>query len=212
MALTLTPAQRRVYDYVRGFIEEYGHAPSHEEICAGLGFKSRHAAYKHLLALKERGYLSLPLPNKKRAIELLPISASSVSIPFLGTVAAGIPIEAIEVPETIDVPESFLGKGANFALKVKGDSMIDEGIRDGDVLIVNKLAHAESGWMVVVLINGEATVKRIFRQGDEVELRPSNSSMAPIRVKGSDVQVVGNIVGLLRHYRPRKITAAAGFS
>lgn len=203
MALTLTPAQKRVYDFVRGFIEEYGYAPSHEEIRAHLGFKSRHAAYKHLLALKERGYIKLPLANKKRALELIPINPNSATIPFLGTVAAGIPIEAIEVPETIDVPESFLGRGANFALRVKGDSMIDEGIRDGDVLIVNKQPHAENGWMVVALIDGEATVKRIYRQGDEVELRPSNSRMAPIRVKGSEVQIVGTIVGLLRHYRPK---------
>lgn len=204
MVPTLTPAQKRVYEFVRDFIEEHGHAPSHEEICAALGFKSRFAAYKHLLALKERGYLKLPLPNRKRAIELIPLGASSVSIPFLGTVAAGIPIEAIEVPETIDVPESFLGNGANFALKVKGDSMIDEGIRDGDVLIVTRQAHAENGWMVVALIDGEATVKRIFCQGDEVELRPSNARMAPIRLKAKDVQIVGTIVGLLRNYRPTR--------
>lgn len=203
MVLTLTPAQKRVYEFVRSYIEKNGYAPSHEEIRLSLGFRSRNSVSKHLLSLKERGYLKLPLPNRKRALELLPLSESSVSIPFLGTVAAGTPIEAIELPETIGVPESLLGKGENFALRVKGQSMIDEGIRDGDVLIVTRQAHAENGWMVVALMDGEATVKRLFRVGEEeVELRPSNASMAPIRVKASQVEIVGVIVGLLRQYRP----------
>lgn len=199
--VSLTPAQQRIYEFVRNFIEREGHAPSHEEIRDHFGFKSRNAVHKHLLALQERGYLKLPLPNKKRAMELIQLNSGSVSIPFLGSVAAGTPIEAIEIPETLEVPETLLGRGENFALRVRGESMIDEGIRDGDVLIVTKQPLAEKGAMVIAQIHGEATVKRIFPYGEEVELRPSNSRMAPIRVKAAEVEILGTVVGLLRNYK-----------
>jgi repressor LexA len=199
----LTPAQERVYRFVRGYIDQHGYAPSYEEIRSNLGFQSLNAVFKHLKQIEERGYLRIPWKNKKRALELVSLHTESGSIPFLGVVAAGTPIEAVEVPESIEVPENFLGNGGNFALRVKGDSMIDEGIRDGDILIITKQPHAENGQTVVALVNGESTVKKFYHYGDEIELRPANKSMKPIRVAADEVEVVGVAMGLLRNYRQR---------
>ncbi len=201
MAITLTPAQQRVYRFVHDYIREHGYAPSHDEIRSHLGFKSRNAVYKHLQRLQERGYLQTPIKNRKRAIELLPLRSSATSIPFLGVVAAGIPIEAVEIPESVEVPESFLGNGNNFALRVKGDSMVDEGIREGDILIITKQSHAENGQTVVALVEGEATVKKFYQDGEEIELRPANNRMKPLLLPAGEVEIVGTVVGLLRHYR-----------
>jgi repressor LexA len=197
----LTPAQEKVYQFVRNFILQHGYAPSYEEIRTHLGFRSLNAVYKHLRAIEERGFLRVPGSNRKRAIELRPLHSGAASIPYLGVVAAGTPIEAVEIPETVEVPESFLGHGNNFALRVRGDSMIEEGIREGDVLIIAKKSQAENGQTVVALVRGEATVKKFYFQGGEVELRPANSQMQPIRAPGTDVEIVGTVVGLLRHYR-----------
>jgi repressor LexA len=200
----LTPAQERVYRFVRDYLQQHGYSPSYEEIRQHLGFRSLNAVYKHLKQLELRGYLYSLWQNRKRAIELLPLRTGSLSIPFLGTVVAGIPIEAVEVPESIDVPESFLGSGNNFALRVKGDSMIDEGIREGDILIITRQAHAENGQTVVALVRGESTVKKFYQHGEEIELRPANSQMQSLRMSARDVEIVGTVVGLLRHYRKRK--------
>jgi repressor LexA len=199
--MRLTPAQERVYQFVRNFILQHDYAPSYEEIRTHLGFRSLNAVYKHLKAIEERGYLKIPWSNRKRALELLPVHTGVASIPFLGVVAAGTPIEAVEIPESVEVPESLLGNGDNFALRVRGDSMIEEGIREGDILIISKKLHAENGQTVVAMVRGEATVKKFFCHGNEVELRPANSQMQPIRVDGSDIEIVGKVVGLFRHYR-----------
>jgi repressor LexA len=200
----LTPAQERVYRFVRDYLQQRGYSPSYEEIRQHLGFRSLNAVYKHLKQLELRGYIYSLWQNRKRALELLPLRTGSLSIPFLGTVAAGAPIEAVEVPESIDVPESFLGSGNNFALRVKGDSMIDEGIREGDILIITRQTHAENGQTVVALVRGESTVKKLYQYGEEIELRPANSHMESLRMSASDVEIVGTVVGLLRHYRKRK--------
>ncbi len=199
----LTPAQERVYRFVRGYIDEHGYAPSYEEIRTNLGFQSLNAVFKHLKQIEERGYLRIPWKNKKRALELVPLQSGSGAIPFLGAVAAGTPIEAIEVPESIEVPENFLGQGNNFALRVKGESMIEDGIRDGDILIITRQQHADNGQTVVALVNGESTVKKFYHYGDEIELRPANETMKPIRVAASEVEIVGLVTGLLRNYRHR---------
>jgi repressor LexA len=188
---------------VQDYLKQHGYSPSYEEIRRHLGFQSLNAVYKHLKQLEQRGYLSSLGSNRKRALELLPLHTGSISIPFLGIVAAGIPIEAIEIPESIDVPESLLGSGSNFALRVRGDSMIDEGIREGDILIITRQPHAENGQTVVALVRGEATVKKFYQYGEEIELRPANSRMKPLRMPGSEVEIVGMVVGLLRHYRKR---------
>lgn len=202
--MSLTPAQEKVYRFVRNYLQQKGYSPSYEEIRQHLGFQSLNAVFKHIKQLEKRGYLQGPGSNRKRALELVPLQTASISIPFLGTVAAGTPIEAVEVPESIDVPESFLGSGDNFALRVKGDSMIEEGIREGDILIITRQSHAENGQTVVALIRGEATVKKFYQHGEEVELRPANSQMQSIHVPASDVEIVGTVIGLLRHYRKRK--------
>lgn len=199
----LTQAQERVYRFVRDFILEHGYAPSYEEIRAHLGFKSLNAVYKHLKAIEERGFLKIPWNNRKRALELLPIRTAAASIPFLGVVAAGNPIEPIEIPESVEIPESLLGEGDNFALQVRGNSMIDEGIREGDILIITKQPRAENGQTVVALVQGEATVKKLFHRGATVELRPANTEMEPIRVPEDHVEIVGAVVGLIRNYRHR---------
>ncbi len=200
--MPLTPAQERVYRFVRDYMDRHGRAPSYEEIRTSLGFRSLNAVAKHLRQLEQRGVLQSPWNNRKRVLELLPLRSGSVSIPFLGVVAAGIPIEAVEVPESIEVPESFLTNGDNFALRVRGDSMVDEGIREGDILIVAKKPQAENGQTVIALVRGEATVKKFYRIGErEIELRPANSQMAPIRVRAEELEIVGTVVGLLRHYR-----------
>ncbi len=203
--MTLTPAQERVYRFVQDYMRQHVYSPSYEEIRRQLGFRSLNAVFKHLKQLEERGYLRSPPKNRKRAIELLPLRSGSMSIPFLGVVAAGTPIEAVEVPESIEVPESFLGNGSNFALRVRGDSMVEEGIREGDILIVTRQVQAENGQTVVALVRGEATVKKFYRNGDEVELRPANSRMQPIREQARNVEIVGTVVGLLRNYRQRPL-------
>jgi repressor LexA len=205
----LTPAQERVYQFVRGYIDQHGYAPSYEEIRSNLGFQSLNAVFKHLKQIEERGYLRTPWKNKKRALELAPLQGGSVFIPFLGAVAAGTPMEAVEVPESIEVPVNFLGNGSNFALRVKGESMIEDGIRDGDILIINKQPQAENGQTVVALVNGESTVKKFYHNGDEIELRPANESMEPIRVAADEVEVVGVVMGLLRNYRQKSRSIAS---
>lgn len=199
----LTPAQERVYRFIRNYVECHGCAPSYEEIRTHLGFKSPNAVTKHIRQLESRGYVRLPGRYRKRALELVPLQAGAetASIPFLGVVAAGTPIEAVEIPESIDVPESFLGKGDNFALRVRGDSMIEEGIREGDILIIARRPHAENGQTVVALVQGNATVKKFYRNGNEVELRPANRRMNSLRVPADQVEIVGTVIGLLRDYR-----------
>lgn len=205
----LTPAQERVYRFIENYLKIHRHAPSYDEIREHLGFRSLNAVHKHLKQLERRGYLKSPWNNQKRALELVPLntgadsSTRAASIPFLGVVAAGIPIEVIEIPEAIEVPESFLGNGNNFALRVRGDSMIEEGIRDGDILIVTKRVRAENGQTVVALVNGEATVKKFYVQRDEVELRPANSEMESLYMPAREVEIVGVVMGLLRNYRHR---------
>jgi len=146
-----------------------------KSVSSGVSLPKR--VYKHLRAIEERGFLKIPGASKT-CLELMPLHSGPQSIPFLGTVAAGVPIEAIEIPESIEVPESFLGNGNNFALRVRGDSMIEEGIREGDILIVAKKSHAESGQTVVALVRGEATVKKFYYQGGEVELRLPTANAA----------------------------------
>lgn len=199
----LTPAQDRVYQFVKGYIDQHGHAPSYEEIRINLGFKSLNAVAKHLKQIEERGYLRIPWKNRKRAMEVVPLRTGGGSVPFLGVVAAGTPIEAVEIPESIDVPDDFLGNGSNFALLVKGDSMIDDGIRNGDILIVTRQPRAENGQTVVALVNGESTVKKFYHHEKEIELRPANESMKPILVPADQVEIVGVVMGLLRNYRQR---------
>lgn len=200
----ITPAQQKVFSFVRDYITRHGYSPSYEEVRRNLGFKSLNSVYKHLRQLEQRGYLQSPWNNGKRVLDLVQFSAGAAVIPFLGTVAAGTPIEAVETPESIEVPENFLGNGNNFALRVRGDSMIDDGIRDGDILIITRQPQAENGQTVVALVRGEATVKKFYFRGNEIELKPANSQMKPIVAGAEEVEIVGVVMGLLRNYRTQK--------
>jgi repressor LexA len=199
----LTYRQKEVYAFLKAYIERHGVAPTYEEIRRHFGFRSYNAVFKHLKQLEARGYLTCRWKNKKRAFSLSePVKApiATSHLPLLGRVAAGEPIEALEDRDTIEVPESFLGTGEHFALRVRGDSMIGDGIHDGDLILLRRQEDAENGQTVVALIGGEATVKRFYRKGVSVELHPANSSMKPLVVEAEKVTVQGVVVGLIRKY------------
>ena len=139
----------------------------------------------------------------KAILHFLPLATGEVILPFLGTVVAGTPLEPFEIQESIEVPASFLADGRNFALRVRGDSMVEEGIREGDIRIVSHGSFITDDRTVGALSRGNATVKRVFRRGDVVELRAANRRMETLRVPAQEVEIVGTVVGLLRQYRPR---------
>lgn len=196
----LTEKQGQVYEFIRRTITETGVAPSYEEIRRASGFASYNSVQKQLKRLVEKGFVKTPWGNRKRALVLTDPPAVAAAVPLLGRVAAGRPIEAIATPETIDVPEMFLRGDDNFALRVVGDSMVDEGIRDGDIVIVKRQRHVDNGQTVVALIGDEATIKQYFRRGARIELRPANARMNPIVVDEEDIQIQGIVVGLIRKF------------
>ena len=197
----LTARQKELYEFIGGFVRERGTAPSYEEIRAGLGLKSLSTVHKSLKQLERRGWLHSPWSSRKRALTLVEPLPRAATIPLLGLVAAGAPIEALETPEEAEVPESLLRGGDCFGLRVRGESMIEEGIHDGDLIIVKSQATAENGQTVVALIDGEATVKKFHQRGQTVELRPANAAMKPILTEAARVKVRGIVIGLVRSYR-----------
>jgi len=199
--MNLTQRQKEVYAFLQEYFGEHGTAPSYEEIRRQLGLSSLSTVHKHLKQLERKGYLRSPWSSQKRALSLKEHGRPSVSLPLLGTVAAGLPIEAVEVPDQVEVPESLLRGGECFALRVRGDSMIEDGIHDGDIILVKKQATAETGQTVVALVEGEATVKKFYRRGKQVELRPANPDMQPLTVPAGKVQIQGVVIGLMRKYK-----------
>lgn len=202
----LTPRQRAAYDFIKGFSERNGFAPSFDEIRRHLRLASLNSVAKLIAQLRRRGALAPAPSNSKRRLE--PASRGTrgrtmvaATIPLLGVIAAGQPIEAVETPEEIDVPSSLLGAGERYALRVRGDSMIEDGIHDGDAIVVRRARRAENGQTVVAIIDGEATLKRFHQKGRWIELHPANAAMAPLRVPAESVEVRGVLVGLLRRYR-----------
>ena len=198
--MDLTPKQRAVFDFLKSYRREHGMPPSYEEIRQEFGFASLNSARKHLQQLHRKGYIKSPWRNMKRALEIVEQEEAprAVALPLLGSVAAGVPVDSAEVQETIDVPEALIGRGEHFALRVTGDSMIDDGIFDGDLLVVQRRDAAESGQTVVALVDGEATVKRFYQDGARIELRPANERFSPIFADPGSVQVRGRVVGLVR--------------
>ena len=196
----LTKRQKVVFEFIKGYIQTHGVSPSYEEIRRNFGFGSYNSVQKHLKRLEERGVLRSPWNNRKRALELIEPAPSATVLPLLGRVAAGRPIEAIAHPETVEVPEMLLRGEDNFALRVVGDSMVDEGIRDGDIVIVKRQRDAENGQTVVALIGDDATIKQYYRRGTRVELRPANPRLSAIMVEEGDLQVQGIVVGLIRKF------------
>jgi len=196
----LTERQRAIYDFVKGYIAARGIAPSYEEIRRAFRFGSYNSVQKHLKRLQEKGFLKSPWNNQKRALELVEPGPATVVLPLLGRVAAGRPIEAIAQPESIEVPEVLLRGEDNFALRVVGDSMVDEGIRDGDIVIVKRQRDAHDGQTVVALIGDDATIKQFHRRGARIELRPANARMRSIMVDEDDLQIQGIVIGLIRKF------------
>src|SRR6185503_4321908 len=202
--MALTPRQREVYDFVARFIEQRGFAPTMAEIGEQFGLRSPATVHQLLSALESQGLIRR-VPHASRAIELVEQSAPEVigEIPLLGTVAAGRPIEAILSDETIAVPPDMMGRGHTFALRVRGDSMIDEQIREGDFIIVESSSTATNGQTVVALVNGnEATVKKFYKGRGHIRLEPANDNYQPIIVSEPDhVDIQGVVIGVIRKYR-----------
>jgi repressor LexA len=201
--MKLTEKQKAFLGYISRYMEDWGRSPSFEEICSHFGFTSYNTVTTYLKTLKRKGYIRLPRKkNQKRAIEVIsPVETRRFEFPLLGRVAAGKPIEAVEDMDVIEVPSSMIGQGDHFVLQVKGDSMKEDGILDGDFIVVRKQPTAENGETVVALINNEATVKKYYRRKNYVELRPSHTGMEPIIVKKGDLRIEGRVVGVIRHYK-----------
>lgn len=197
----LTDRQKEIYNFIKDYIKKRGIAPSYEEIKKEFGFKSLGTVFEHLKTLEKKGYIQKGSYNQKRAIQIVDFGKKSLTIPLVGIVAAGSPLEVYETIDYIDVPEEMLGKGENVALKVKGNSMIDSGIFDGDIVIVKRQSTAENGQIVVAIIDGEVTIKKIYFHKDTIELRASNPKVKPIFVTSDkDFQIYGVLVGLYRKF------------
>jgi repressor LexA len=201
--MKLTEKQKEFLGFISGYIHDWSKPPSFEEICSHFGFTSYNTVTTYLKTLERKGYVRLPdKKNLKRAIQVIsPVETRRFEFPLLGRVAAGKPIEAVETVDVIEVPPSMIGQGDHFVLQVKGDSMKEDGILDGDFIIVRKQPAAENGETVVALINNEATVKKYYPMEDGVELRPAHSGMAPILVQQGDLQIQGKVVGVMRQYK-----------
>lgn len=202
--MPLTRKQREILDFLSEAIQDQGFAPSFEEIAERFGYQSLATVHEHLTNLERKGYIRRNY-NESRAIEVLPPRgvAGATEIPLLGTVAAGYPIESMMSGEVVHVPDAMIPRrGANYALRVRGDSMVDEQISDGDLVVVNGRGSADNGEMVIALVNGnEATVKRFYREpGGWIRLQPANATMSPLRYQEDDVLIQGIVVGVIRKF------------
>ncbi len=209
--MAISAKQQKVLDYIRLFTQQHGYPPSVRDICQGLEMKSTSTAHGYLERLEKQGYIRRD-PAKTRAIELVGLEGSSseldgdtmqrmVSVPLMGNVAAGEPLLAEELCEEVYyMPKSLVPceEGEVFALQIKGDSMVNAGILDGDKIIVKRAETADNGEIVVALVDNEATCKRFFKEKDRVRLQPENDFMAPMFFK--NVMVLGKVVGLVRQY------------
>ncbi len=200
--LPLTKRQREILDYLQDFIQQHGYAPSLEEIGRRFGLSSLATVHKHLTNLQEKGFIKRAW-NRSRSVEMIPTTSAgrAVDLPLLGYVAAGAPIEAVATSETIAVPEDLVGRRDTYVLRVRGNSMIDEQICDGDFVIVEDRKSAQNGETVVALLSGsDVTLKKLYRENGRVRLQPANPSMQPIFVDPDQVQVQGVVVGVMRKY------------
>jgi repressor LexA len=200
--MALTRRQREVLDVVRDFIDKQGYSPSLEEIGGELGLSSVATVHKHVTLLVKKGYLRRTW-NQNRSIELTePETPGTVRLPLSGTIAAGRPLEAVPTNETISVPSDMVRNCSRcYVLRVQGDSMIDEQIRDGDFVVVEDRPAGAQGETVVALIDEtDATLKRLYRDGPNVRLEPANPSMEPMIFPAERVRVQGVAVGVIRKY------------
>ena len=200
--LPLTKRQREILDYLQDFIQQHGYAPSLEEIGRRFGLSSLATVHKHLTNLQEKGFIKRAW-NRSRSVEMIPTNSGgrSVDLPMLGYVAAGVPIEAIASTETIAVPEEMVGRRDTYVLRVRGNSMIDEQICDGDFVIIEDRKTAQNGETVVALLSGsDVTLKKLYRENGRVRLQPTNPAMQPIFVESDQVHVQGVVIGVMRRY------------
>ena len=207
--MALTKRQKQVLDFIATFLDENGYCPSYEEIAKGLDLASLATVHKHISILEGKNYLKRGF-NQSRSLELAPkylqehrrARPAVLEIPLLGRIAAGAPVEAVEQRETLSLAD-FTGDGSTFALEVRGNSMIDDHICDGDLILLEKVAQARDGDIVVALVAGsETTLKRFYREaGDTVRLQPANSTLRPILVPARDVQIQGRLLAVLRKYK-----------
>jgi repressor LexA len=202
----LTKRQKEILDFLKQHIDDHGYAPSIDEIRRHFNLGSLATVHKHLLTLERKRVIRRE-PNQSRSVELVPTTdfnrSCIVQVPLVGTIAAGEPIEAIPEEEQIGLPEELLGGGATYVLKVRGNSMIDEQIRDGDFVIIEERATAENGQTVVALLNGtDVTLKKYFDEGARIRLQPANPDLEPIYVdkKSDDLEIQGIVIGILRKY------------
>lgn len=201
----VTERQRDILNFIREFQQERGMAPTHREICDHFGFSSYGTVYKHLSLLEKKGLIRRDW-NQKRGVELVDEARpqreapTARELPLFGYIAAGRPLDVEASNETVAVPEHLTTRGENYVLKVRGDSMIEDGILDGDLVIIARRERADNGEMVVANVNGEVTLKRIYQEGERVRLQPANSMMSPIFAPARDVAVQGVVVGLMRRF------------
>lgn len=206
--MAITKRQRDVYDFIEQFVQRKGYSPSFEEIGHGLGLSSLATVHKHVTNLEEKGLLRRNY-NRSRSIDLLPVRGMfkrlprlqpEVVLPLMGRIAAGQPIEAIQNAETISLGDITRSKDV-FVLQVKGESMKDEHIVDGDYVLVEKTENARDGEIVVALVDElDATLKRLYREGSNIRLQPSNAAMKPIVVPADSLRIQGRVIGVLRKY------------
>lgn len=202
MTPRLTNRQQQIYDFLCEYYSTNDGYLTMEQLCRETGMKSRGSMHKHIQALVDAGLVEAA-GRKQRGIRLLPRSDSSdLQLPLIGKIAAGRPILAAENPEIIDIPKHLAGQGNCYVLQIEGDSMIEDGILDGDWVIIEHRSHARDGEIVVALIDGEdATLKHIEQTPGEVILHPANAAMQPMRYRTEQVQIRGVLVGQMRSYK-----------
>lgn len=196
---TLTKKQKEILDYIHEFIDDKGYSPSYREIGEYFNLSSVATVAEHVNTLRTKGYLENTDPGCARSIQINTLFAENYyEISLMGYIVAGRPIEAIRTSETISIPKDMGGKGV-FALRVRGDSMIEDGILDGDYVIIVPCPHPKNGDIVVALIDKEnATLKRFYKEKDHIRLQPSNARYAPIRAKNVIIQ--GKVKGVIRKF------------
>ncbi len=198
----LTERQRDVLEFISTRIGADGVAPTLQEIADAFGFRSTASAQKHVAHLERKGFLERQ-KHQKRGLVLAerPLAAAAAELPLYGVVAAGAPIESIPDDEQVFVPTDFLRSGDHYVLRVRGDSMIGDGVHDGDLVVVQRAERAADGDMVVALVGDEVTLKRIYREGSSVvRLQPANPTLPAMIAPVNDVRIQGVVVGLLRRY------------
>jgi repressor LexA len=209
--VALTRRQKEVMDFLSSFIETHGYSPSYEEVASGLGLASLATVHKHIQALEAKQYLRRNY-NHSRSLEIgerflneeearRPQSTEATAIPLMGRIAAGQPVEAIANDETLHFSD-FVGSGGTYALQVRGESMIDDHICNGDFVLVEKANSVHNGDIVVALVDGtEATLKRYYAESDgRVRLQPANAAMSPIFVNPDNLQIQGRVLAIMRKY------------